>query len=112
MPCLVAAAAVALAGCAGTGGGAADAAPRAGASSGTGASSATGPTGEVTVLAAASLTDVFTQIAAQVEADHPGSTVTLSFAASSELVAQVQAGAPAARAGAAADRAARGAGPA
>ena len=57
--------------------------------------SATGPTGEVTVLAAASLTDAFTAIAAQVEADHPGSSVVLSFAASSELVAQVQAGAPA-----------------
>lgn len=53
------------------------------------------PTGEITVLAAASLTDAFTAIAEQVERDHPGSSVTLSFAASSELVAQVRAGAPA-----------------
>ncbi len=53
-----------------------------------------GPRG-ITVLAAASLTDAFTEIAAQFEADHPGATVTLGFAASSELVAQVQAGAPA-----------------
>lgn len=59
------------------------------------ASTAPEVTGGITVLAAASLTDVFTAIAQQVEAEHPGTSVTLSFAASSELVAQVQAGAPA-----------------
>lgn len=58
-------------------------------------STSSGPAGTITVLAAASLTDVFTAIAEQVEAEHPGSTVVLSFAASSELVAQVLAGAPA-----------------
>lgn len=50
---------------------------------------------EITVLAAASLTDAFTAIAEQVERDNPGSSVVLGFAASSELVAQVVAGAPA-----------------
>lgn len=63
-------------------------------SSGT-ASSPPSPTGEITVLAAASLTDAFTAVAEQVERDHPGSSVTLGFAASSELVAQVRSGAPA-----------------
>lgn len=49
----------------------------------------------VTVLAAASLTEVFPRIAADVETDHPGLTVELSFAASSTIVQQVNAGAPA-----------------
>lgn len=49
----------------------------------------------LTVLAAASLTDVLSLVAADVEADHPGSTVELSFAASSTIVQQVAEGAPA-----------------
>jgi len=81
------AAALAVAGC-GTG------APAPGTVSGTAPGTASG-TGQITVLAAASLTDVFTTVAARVEADHPGTAVTLSFAASSELVEQVRAGAPA-----------------
>lgn len=50
---------------------------------------------ELTVLAAASLTDVFALIAEDFEADHPGVTVEQSFAASSTIVAQVNEGAPA-----------------
>lgn len=49
----------------------------------------------VTVLAAASLTDVFELIAADFEADHPGVTVEQSFSASSTIVQQVNEGAPA-----------------
>lgn len=51
--------------------------------------------GEVVVLAAASLTDTFTALADDFERQHPGVTVTFSFGASSALVQQVQAGAPA-----------------
>lgn len=49
----------------------------------------------VTVLAAASLTDVFTLIAADYEAANPGVDVEPSFAASSTIVQQVNEGAPA-----------------
>lgn len=49
----------------------------------------------LTVLAAASLTDVFELIADDLQADHPGLTVEASFAASSTIVAQVNEGAPA-----------------
>ncbi|WNM25459.1 molybdate ABC transporter substrate-binding protein [Demequina capsici] len=49
----------------------------------------------VTVLAAASLTDVFTEIADDFEAAHPGVKVSLSFAGSSTLAEQVLEGAPA-----------------
>ncbi len=49
----------------------------------------------LTVFAAASLTDTFTEIASQFEAANPGVTVKLNFAGSSDLVAQIQQGAPA-----------------
>jgi molybdate transport system substrate-binding protein len=49
----------------------------------------------LTVLAAASLTETFTTLAHQFEADHPGVTVRLSIGASSALAQQVVAGAPA-----------------
>lgn len=66
---------------------------------GTAAGDATGagPTveGELTVFAAASLVDVAERVSAAVEEEHPGLTVTLSLAGSSDLVAQVLAGAPA-----------------
>lgn len=48
----------------------------------------------LTVLAAASLTDVFELIADDFEADHDGVTVEQSFAASSTIVQQVNEGAP------------------
>jgi molybdate transport system substrate-binding protein len=52
-------------------------------------------TGDITVLAAASLTESFTTLGEQFEAAHPGVKVTFSFAASSALAQQVTDGAPA-----------------
>ncbi len=49
----------------------------------------------VTVFAAASLTDVFEQLAAAFEDAHPGTAVELSFGPSSGIVTQVAEGAPA-----------------
>ena len=49
----------------------------------------------LTVYAAASLTATFEQIAQEFEADNEGVRVELSFAGSSDLVAQIQQGAPA-----------------
>ena len=64
-----------------------------------GSSSGSGPSGsgsqKVTVFAASSLTDAFTDIGKAYEAAHSGAKVTFSFAASSDLVQQVQQGAPA-----------------
>jgi molybdate transport system substrate-binding protein len=51
--------------------------------------------GNLTVLAAASLTESFTQIGDQFEAEHPGSKVTFSFGSSAALATQVNQGAPA-----------------
>lgn len=49
----------------------------------------------LTVFAAASLQSTFTELGRQYEAAHPGSTVTFSFAGSSDLATQLTAGAPA-----------------
>jgi len=49
----------------------------------------------LTVFAASSLTDTFTELGKQFEASHEGVTVTFNFAGSSDLVAQIQQGAPA-----------------
>ena len=49
----------------------------------------------LTVFAAASLTSTFTAIGHDFEAAHPGTTVRFSFGGSSDLVSQIQGGAPA-----------------
>ena len=49
----------------------------------------------LTVFAAASLKGPFTALAEEFEAAHPGTTVTLSFAGSSDLATQISQGAPA-----------------
>lgn len=51
-------------------------------------------TGSITVFAAASLTQVFEQLGADFEAEHPGTEIAFSFAGSSDLVAQLVEGAP------------------
>ncbi len=59
------------------------------------ARSSSGPPTTITVLAAASLTEVFTTIGADYQQTHPGVRVRFSFGASSTLAAQVDQGAPA-----------------
>ncbi len=59
------------------------------------APSPTGPGPTLTVFAAASLRSTFTTLGTTFEASHPGTTVSFSFAGSSDLVAQLQQGAPA-----------------
>ena len=49
----------------------------------------------ITVFAAASLTGPFTELAERFEALHPGASVRLSFAGSSDLATQIAEGAPA-----------------
>jgi molybdate transport system substrate-binding protein len=70
-----------------------------GASSGGGttpaASTSGGLSGEITVLAAASLTGSFQTLGKQFQEANPGTTVTFSFGASSALVTQITQGAPA-----------------
>lgn len=52
-------------------------------------------TGELTVFAAASLTEAFTRLGKEFEAEHPGVKVTCNFGSSSSLVTQILQGAPA-----------------
>ena len=55
----------------------------------------TGVTGDITVFAAASLTESFNQIGKDFEAANPGSKVIFNFAGSSGLATQINEGAPA-----------------
>jgi molybdate transport system substrate-binding protein len=65
-------------------------------SAGSAASSDGSPGGTaITVFAAASLRVVFTELGGAYERENPGASVTFSFAGSSDLVAQILAGAPA-----------------
>lgn len=56
---------------------------------------ATSAKGAVTVLAAASLTEAFTQIGRDFEAKNPGEQITFSFGSSATLATQITQGAPA-----------------
>ena len=51
--------------------------------------------GDISVFAAASLTAAFTEIGEAFMAEHPDATVTFNFASSSDLVTQINEGAPA-----------------
>ena len=62
---------------------------------GSGAAAGAPEATELTVFAAASLTEAFTELGARFETDHPGVTVRLNFAASSDLAQQIVNGAPA-----------------
>ena len=64
-------------------------------STASGSSSSAAQTGTITVLAASSLKETFTQLGKQFEAAHPGDTVKFSFGASSALAEQINSGAPA-----------------
>jgi molybdate transport system substrate-binding protein len=64
-------------------------------SSSASATTATTVSGTVTVFAAASLTAAYTEIGDAFKAAHPGTSVTFSFASSSDLVTQINQGAPA-----------------
>jgi molybdate transport system substrate-binding protein len=67
--------------------------PKVGASGTTGTETVDGQT--LTVFAAASLKNTFTELASAFEDSHPGVTVSLTFAGSADLVSQVSEGAPA-----------------
>jgi molybdate transport system substrate-binding protein len=60
-----------------------------------GPSGTPGVTGNVSVFAAASLTETFTRIGKDFEAANPGARVTFNFAGSSALATQINQGAPA-----------------
>lgn len=66
----------------------------AGTSSSAAASSTAALSGSITVDAAASLREVFPELAKQFEAEHPGTTVSFNFGGSSDLAAAIIAGAP------------------
>lgn len=63
-------------------------------SSGSGQSPAAGLTGSIIVAAASSLTEAFDTIKAQFTKSHPGTKITISYGASSDLATQITNGAP------------------
>jgi molybdate transport system substrate-binding protein len=83
--CIVAAAALALAGCSSSKNG-----TRGSSTSGNGAALS----GTINVDAASSLTEAFTTLKASFEKAHPGTTVNITYGASSDLQTQIQQGAP------------------
>jgi molybdate transport system substrate-binding protein len=62
---------------------------------GTPGGASAGLNGQITVFAAASLTDSFTELGKAFEAAHPGTEINFSFGASSGLATQIMAGSPA-----------------
>jgi molybdate transport system substrate-binding protein len=78
---------IVLAGCGGSGFG--------GGNGGSGGGGGEQQGGTLTILAASSLTDAFGQLGKTFEQQNPGTTVKTSFGASSDLLAQIQQGAPA-----------------
>ena len=62
--------------------------------SGGGSSSGGGLSGAITVDAASSLTEAFNALKAKFEAAHPGTTINISYGASSDLATQIGQGAP------------------
>ncbi|WP_378148583.1 molybdate ABC transporter substrate-binding protein [Cnuibacter sp. UC19_7] len=88
------AAALLLAGCTGTPAAGGSGSPSADSSASVD-SSASALEGSITVFAAASLKQTFTDLASRFEDAHPGVTVELTFAGSSDLVTQITEGAPA-----------------
>jgi molybdate transport system substrate-binding protein len=78
---------IVLAGCGGSGSG--------GGNGGSGGGGGEQQGGTLTILAASSLTDAFGQLGKTFEQQNPGTTVKTSFGASSDLLAQIQQGAPA-----------------
>jgi molybdate transport system substrate-binding protein len=91
-PALVLTALLGLAGCTGSEAAAPDAAPRSASATNSGD---TALTGTLTVFAAASLTDGFTELGERLEQQHPQLEVQFNFAGSSALAAQLEQGAPA-----------------
>ncbi|SDL76086.1 molybdate ABC transporter substrate-binding protein [Nonomuraea jiangxiensis] len=83
--------ALALAGVSGCGSGE----PATSTTSASSSASAAGGAKEVTVFAAASLTETFTELGRTFEAAHPGTTVRFNFGSSATLAQQITQGAPA-----------------
>jgi molybdate transport system substrate-binding protein len=61
----------------------------------TGSATSAGVSGKITVLAASSLTKVFTSLGNEFQTAHPGTTVTFSFGSSATLATQIVQSAPA-----------------
>jgi molybdate transport system substrate-binding protein len=91
----VAAAATLLTGCGSSSNGASTASGSGTTSAAASAGASGSLSGQITVLAAASLTGSFTTIGKAFESAHPGTKVVFSFGASSTLATQITSGAPA-----------------